>query len=289
MGAPMVERLLGGGHRVVAHNRTHDKIHDIVRKGAEGAFSFSELVAKLPAPRVVWVMVPSGEATESTLEQLATVLSPGDLIVDGGNSRHTDSRRRGERLRQKGLCFVDAGTSGGVWGLKNGYCLMVGGATADVDRLAPVLTTLAPPDGWLHAGPVGAGHFVKMVHNGIEYALMQGYAEGFELMRASPYGLNLGKVAHLWNQGSVVRSWLLELAERALAKDPQLDTLQDYVEDSGEGRWTVDQAVESGVPIPTIALSLFARFSSRQPESFAGKMLAALRREFGGHAVQPKK
>jgi 6-phosphogluconate dehydrogenase len=215
-------------------------------------------------------------------------LAAGDLVIDGGNSRHSDSRRRAASLGARGLGFVDSGTSGGVWGLQNGYCLMVGGTPADIARLAPIFTTLAPPEGWLHCGPAGAGHFVKMVHNGIEYAMMQGYAEGFEILRASPYALDLGRISGLWNRGSVVRSWLLELAERAFAKDKDLSGLMDFVQDSGEGRWTVEQAIETGVPAPTIALSLFARFSSQQTESFAGKVLAALRQEFGGHPVKSK-
>jgi 6-phosphogluconate dehydrogenase len=288
MGANMVERLLRGKHRVVAFNRTPEKTKEIVKKGAEGAFSLPELVGKLSAPRVVWVMVPAGEPVQSMIDELSRLLSPGDIIVDGGNSRYTDSVRRAADLKARGFGFLDAGTSGGIWGLEVGYCLMVGGEKDDFKRLEPALTTLAPPNGHLHCGPAGAGHFVKMVHNGIEYGLMQAYAEGFEIMKASPFKLDLVKVARLWNQGSVVRSWLLELAERALKKDPELASIGAYVEDSGEGRWTVQQAIDTNVPAPVITYSLFARFISRQTESFAAKVLAALRNEFGGHAVKKK-
>jgi 6-phosphogluconate dehydrogenase len=287
MGANMVERLLRGGHRVVVFNRSPDKTRAVMEKGAEGAFTLAELVGKLKAPRAVWCMVPSGQTTETVVEELASHLSTGDLVIDGGNSRYTDSIRRGDHLSKMGLHFMDAGTSGGIWGLENGYCLMVGGSPTDFARLDPVLKTLAPnAEGYLHAGPVGAGHFTKMIHNGIEYALMQGYAEGFELLKTAPFPLDLGKIAHLWNQSSVVRSWLLELAERAFQKDPALAGIKGFVEDSGEGRWTVEQAIQSAVPVPTIALALFARFTSRQEDSFSAKVLAALRNEFGGHAVK---
>ncbi len=288
MGGNMVERLLRGGHSVVAYNRSPDKTRAIVEKGAQGANSLVELVGQLKSPRAVWVMVPSGDATENMILELGNLLSPEDLVIDGGNSRYTDSMRRGKQLAEKGIHFMDAGTSGGIWGLEKGYCMMVGGTPSDFSRLEPALKTLAPnAEGYLHAGPVGAGHFTKMIHNGIEYALMQGYAEGFELLKAAPFPLDLGKISHLWNQSSVVRSWLLELAERAFEKDPKLSGITGYVEDSGEGRWTVEQAIQSGVAAPTIALSLFARFSSRQPDSFSNKVLAALRNEFGGHAVKP--
>ena len=287
MGANMVERLLRGGHRVVAYNRSPDKTRAIVEKGAQGAYRLEELVSKLKSPRVVWLMVPSGDATENLVAEISGLLSEGDLVVDGGNSRYSDSMRRGAQLAQKGIHFMDAGTSGGIWGLEKGYCMMVGGSEDDFRRLEPALKTLAPnPDGYLHAGPVGAGHFTKMIHNGIEYALMQGYAEGFELLKAAPFPLDLGKISHLWNQSSVVRSWLLELAERAFQKNPGLAGIKGFVEDSGEGRWTVEQAIDTSVPAPTIALALFERFRSRQSDSFAGKVLAALRNEFGGHAVQ---
>ncbi len=288
MGGNMVERLLREKHRVVAFNRTPDKVQDAVKKGAEGASSLQDLVSKLKAPRTVWVMVPSGEPTEGTIQQLSTLLSPGDLVVDGGNSKYTDSIRRAEFLKAKKIHFMDAGTSGGIWGLKVGYCMMVGGDKEDFQRLEPALKTLAPnAEGYLHCGPVGSGHFVKMVHNGIEYGMMQAYAEGFEIMKASPFKLNnMAEISHLWNQGSVVRSWLLELAESAFMKDPGLDSIKGYVEDSGEGRWTVEQAIETSVPAPVITASLFARFASRLPDSFGNKVLAALRNEFGGHAVK---
>jgi 6-phosphogluconate dehydrogenase len=287
MGANMVERLLRGGHRVVAYNRTPEKVKAVVQKGAQGATSLAHLVDQLQSPRSIWVMVPSGDPTDSVINELAPLLSRGDLIIDGGNSRYTDSVRRGANLIEKGLLFMDAGTSGGIWGLEKGYCLMVGGTPQSFEQIKPALQTLAPnADGYLHAGPIGAGHFTKMVHNGIEYALMQGYAEGFDLLRAAPFPLDLGKIAHLWNQASVVRSWLLELAENAFQKDPTLSGIKGYVDDSGEGRWTVEQAIQTAVPVPTIALALFARFASRQPDAFSAKVLAALRNEFGGHAVK---
>lgn len=289
MGANMVERLLGGKHRVVVYNRSADKTREIVRKGAVGAFSLQEFVSHLAAPRVAWIMLPAGDVVQKMLDDLVPLLGPGDMIVDGGNSHYTDSIKRFEQLKGKDIRFMDAGTSGGIWGLQVGYCLMLGGEKEDFRRLEPALLTLAPGrDGYLHCGPAGSGHFVKMVHNGIEYGLMQAYAEGFEILKAAPFPLDLHKVSHLWNQGSVVRSWLLELAERAFGKDPDLSSLKDYVEDSGEGRWMVQQAIDAGVPAPVITFSLFARFLSRQPESFAAKVLAALRGEFGGHPVQKK-
>jgi len=286
MGGNMVTRLARGGHRVVAWDRSADAAKHARDNGADLAASLAELPKALTPPRAVWVMVPAGEPTESTIQALAGVLERGDTIVDGGNTKWKDDIRRGKELATRGLHYVDAGTSGGVWGLQNGYCLMVGGDKAPVDRLAPVFTTLAPPDGWLHVGGIGAGHYVKMIHNGIEYAMMQGYAEGFELMSASEYGLDLPKIAQLWNQGSVVRSWLLELTAAALAADPKLEGLKPYVEDSGEGRWTVEDAIEKSVPAPTITASLFARFRSRRDNSFADRLLAALRNQFGGHAIR---
>jgi len=286
MGGNMVTRLARGGHRIVAWDPAADAATRAKDNGAEVASSLAELPRALKPPRAVWVMVPAGEATESTIQTLAATLERGDTIVDGGNTKWKDDIRRGRELATRGLQYVDAGTSGGIWGLQNGYCLMVGGEKAAVDRLAPVLTTLAPPDGWLHVGGIGAGHYVKMIHNGIEYAMMQGYAEGFELMSASDYGLDLPKIAKLWNQGSVVRSWLLELTADALAADPKLDGLKAYVEDSGEGRWTVEDAVEKSVPAPTITAALFARFRSRRDNSFADRLLAALRNQFGGHAIR---
>jgi 6-phosphogluconate dehydrogenase len=286
MGGNMVTRLQRGGHSIVAYDPAEAARAAAEKSGARGVTSLRDLVAALTVPRAVWVMVPAGAPTESTITELAGLLSSGDIIIDGGNSKWTDDQRRGETLRGRGIKYVDAGTSGGIWGLENGYCMMVGGDKDVVAHLTPIFTTLAPPDGFLHTGGVGSGHYVKMVHNGIEYAMMQAYAEGFELMSESEYGLDLPRIAHLWNQGSVVRSWLLELAASALAQDPKLATLKPYVEDSGEGRWTVEDAVNKAVPTPTITAALFARFRSRRDNSFADRMLAALRNAFGGHAVR---
>ena len=286
MGGSMVTRLLRDGHEVVAYDRSAEAVRGAATGGARGADSLEALVRALAPPRHVWLMVPAGEPTEATIQALAPLLARGDTLVDGGNTRWTDDVRRARELAGRGLDYVDVGTSGGLWGLANGYCLMVGGARAAVERLAPVFTTLAPPDGWLHVGGSGSGHYVKMVHNGIEYAMMQAYAEGFELMSASEYGLDLPGVAHLWNQGSVIRSWLLELTADALRADPTLAGLKPWVEDSGEGRWTVEDAVEKAVPAPTITAALFARFRSRRENSFADRLLAALRQAFGGHAVR---
>jgi 6-phosphogluconate dehydrogenase len=286
MGGNMVTRLVQGGHRVVAYDRSAGAAALAKASGAEVVGSLDELPRALRAPRAVWIMVPAGDPTESTIQTLAGLLAREDIIVDGGNTRWKDDVRRGRELAARGVHYVDAGTSGGIWGLQNGYCLMVGGEAAAVARLAPVFTTLAPPNGWLHVGGVGAGHYVKMIHNGIEYGMMQAYAEGFELMAASDYRLDLPAIATLWNQGSVVRSWLLELAADALQADPTLAHLKPYVEDSGEGRWTVEDAVEKAVPAPVITAALFARFRSRRDNSFADRLLAALRNQFGGHAVR---
>jgi 6-phosphogluconate dehydrogenase len=287
MGANMVRRLLKGGHRVVAWNRTAEKTREIVSEGAEGAYSIQELVEKLQTPRIVWTMVPSGQATDDMINEVTPLLSKGDIIIDGGNSNFHDSIRRSKDLTAKGFQFMDAGTSGGIWGLKVGYCLMVGGEQATFDHVEPLLKTLAPPDGYLLCGPAGAGHFVKMVHNGIEYGMLQAYGEGFEILHAArEYNLDLHAISHLWNQGSVVRSWLLELAEDAFQRDNQLAAIEGYVADSGEGRWTVQQAIDTDVPAPVITLSLLERFRSRQDESFTAKVIAALRNEFGGHAVK---
>ena len=286
MGASMVARLLGGGHEVVAYDRSEDAVTAAVERGAEAAGSLEDLVAALEAPRRIWILVPSGEATDATLDALAELCADGDLLVDGGNSNFHASRRRAAALAERGVRFCDVGVSGGVWGLELGYCMMAGGDTGDVAALAPALDTLAPPDGWAHVGPAGAGHYVKMVHNGIEYGMLQAYGEGFEILAASEYELDLGQVAHLWNQGSVVRSWLLELAERAFDRDASLDHVSGYVEDSGEGRWTIAEAIERDVPAPVLTLSLLARLASRQEESFSAKVIAALRQEFGGHPVR---
>jgi len=287
MGMNMVRRLLKGGHKVVAYNRTPDKTREIVREGAKGAYSLEELVNALKRPRVVWLMLPAGKATDEHIENLRPLLSRGDILVEGGNSFYKDDLRHARELRPLGIHYMDAGVSGGIWGLKIGYCLMIGGERKIFRYLEPIFKTLAPNDGYLYCGKTGAGHFVKMTHNGIEYGMMSAYGEGFELLQASPYGknLDLSRVAHLWNQGSVVRSWLLELAEEALKKDRNLSSIKGYVEDSGEGRWTVQQAVDMAVPVPVISASLFQRFRSRQSDSFSDKILAGLRQQFGGHAV----
>jgi len=286
MGANMVRRLLRDGHEIVAYNRTAEKTKEIAGEGAEAAFSIEELVGKLQPPRTAWIMVPAGDATEAQIEELLQHLEPGDTIVDGGNTNFHDDQRRHPLLKEKGIGYVDAGVSGGIWGLANGFCLMVGGEPEAVKALEPVFLSLAPEDGYMHVGGPGAGHYVKMVHNGIEYGLMQAYAEGFEIMHASDYGLDLGGISKLWNHGSVVRSWLLELAERALEKDQDLEQLKGWVADSGEGRWTVQEAIDRDVPAPIITLSLQTRFRSRQDDSYGAKVLAALRNEFGGHAVK---
>jgi 6-phosphogluconate dehydrogenase len=286
MGANMAERLVLGGHRIISYDRSPEAIQRVVDKGAVGSRSLADFVQQLSQPRAAWLMVPSGDPVDQTIEQLLPQLAKGDVIIDGGNSYYKDSIRRAEKLKQQGIYFVDAGTSGGIWGLKVGYCMMLGGEKEIVERLDPIFKTLAPKDGYLHVGPSGAGHFVKMIHNGIEYGMLQAYGEGFELLKASRFDLDLDKIAHLWNQGSVVRSWLLELAESAFNKDPKLASIKGYVEDSGEGRWTVLEAVERDVPASVLALSLFARFAARQEDSFSAKVIAALRNEFGGHAVK---
>ncbi len=289
MGMNMVTRLVRGGHQVVVWNRTQEKVKDAVKEGATGAATLEELVKKLTAPRAVWLMVPAGKTTDDMLEKVLPYLAKGDIVVDGGNANYKDSQRRGAALAEKGIRFMDAGTSGGVWGLKVGYCLMVGGEESTFTHMESALKTLAPENGYLHCGPVGAGHFVKMVHNGIEYGMMQAMGEGFEILHASPFKYDMAAIARLWNQGSVVRSWLMELMELAFKQDPQLASLRGYVEDSGEGRWTVQQAVDTNVPAPVITLSLLARLRSRQDESFSAKVLAALRWQFGAHPVKMNK
>jgi len=286
MGMNMGRRWLGGGHQVVAYNHHYAKAEELGKEGAAPAKTLADLVQSLKAPRIVWLMLPAGEVTDQHIQELSGLLSPGDTIVDGGNNYYKEDIRHAAELQKKKIAFIDAGVSGGIWGLKLGYCTMVGGDAASVRHLAPLLDTLAPKDGWLHCGGVGGGHFVKMVHNGIEYGMMQAYAEGFEILQASPYKPDSKKVAHLWNQGSVVRSWLLELAEEAFSKDPQLSKVAGYVEDSGEGRWTIQQAIDMGVAAPVITASLYQRFVSRQEDPFSFRLLAALRNEFGGHAVQ---
>ena len=289
MGANMTQRLLRGGHRVVVYDLNESAIAAAESEGAEGAHSFSEVAAKLTPPRAVWLMVPSGAATEQTLVDVADALAPGDTIIDGGNSNYKDSLRRAALLRERGLHFVDSGTSGGIWGLAEGYSLMIGGDAEVVERLRPIFATLAPgPEtGWGRMGPAGSGHFVKMVHNGIEYGLMQAYAEGFDLLQAKrEFDLDLHQIAEVWRHGSVVRSWLLDLTANALAEDQKLSDLQPWVADSGEGRWTVNESIDLDVPAPVIALSLMMRFSSRQENSYAARLLAAMRHQFGGHAVR---
>ena len=288
MGGNMVERLIDGGHRVAAFDRNPEAVDHIATLGATPCKTPESLVESLTPPRVVWVMVPSGEPTESTITLLLELLSQGDIIVDGGNSNFRDSMRRAKITAQHGVKFCDPGTSGAVWGLKNGYCLMVGGPDDAVKYVEPVFKTLAPPDGYLHTGPVGSGHFVKMVHNGIEYGMLAAYGEGFEVMKQSEFPLDLPAISELWNHGSVVRSWLLELLSDAYSKNPDFKNIRGYVEDSGEGRWTVMEAINENVPSPVITLSLLSRIASRQEESYSAKVIAALRNEFGGHAIKPE-
>ena len=287
MGGNMATRLVLGGHRVVASNRSRGPVDAAVQHGAIAAYSIEELVSELKAPRVLWSMVPAGAVTDEALEAFATYAGPGDVFVDGGNSNFHDSQRRAQTYTARGFRYLDIGVSGGIWGLKLGYCMMVGGDAEAVAIVKPLLDTLAPPNGWAHFGKSGAGHFTKMVHNGIEYGMMQAYGEGFELLHASEFQLDLQKVAQVWNQGSVVRSWLLELAERAFAAEgSDLEHIKGYVADSGEGRWTIKEAIDHNVPMTILAHSLFARFTSRQEDSYAMKVAAALRNQFGGHEVK---
>ena len=287
MGGNMVQRLLQGGeHQVVVYDRNADAAAAVSQFGARPAASLETLMGLLKPPRVVWMMVPSGDPVDQTLNALMALGTPGDIFIDGGNSYFKDSVRRAETTESRGFHFMDVGTSGGIWGLQVGYCMMIGGRKEDFQRVEPIFKTLAPENGYGYMGASGAGHYVKMVHNGVEYAMMQAYAEGFEIMHTSPFNLDNEQIARLWNQGSVVRSWLLELAESAFQKDPQLSKIKGYVEDTGEGRWTVLTAIEQDVPATAIAHSLFARFGSRQDDSFGNRLLAALRNEFGGHAVR---
>jgi 6-phosphogluconate dehydrogenase len=289
MGANMARRLHAAGHHVVTWNRSVDKMEAIRAEGLDGAASPEEAVAKLSQPRIVWLMVPAGDATEATMEEFAALLQPGDTIVDGGNANFKDSRRRHALLAERGIHFIDAGISGGVWGLVNGYGTMVGGDREAVAPLEPIFRALAPEGGYVHCGPPGSGHYTKMVHNGIEYGLMQAYAEGFEILHASEYPIDLEAVARAWQHGTVIRSWLLELAGNAFeAHGPELADVRGWVADSGEGRWTVQEAMDHDVPAPIITLSLLTRFRSRQDESFGDQVLAALREQFGGHAIKER-
>lgn len=288
MGFNMVHRLLNNHHEVVVYNRSTGSIKEIEKLGAVGANSLQDLAGKLPGRKVVWMMVPAGKPVDDNLDSLLALLGKNDIIIDGGNSYWRETQLRAEKAADKDIHFLDCGTSGGVWGLQNGYCLMYGGVKEAADYVEPVFKSLAPEKGYVYCGPSGTGHMVKMVHNGIEYGMMQSYAEGFEILEKAPYNLDLTKIADAWQYGSVVRSWLLELAVNALKEDPKLEQLKDFVQDSGEGRWTVQTAMDFDVPAHVITASLFTRFQSRQKESFAMKMLAALRNQFGGHAVKTK-
>ncbi|NDJ62607.1 MAG: decarboxylating 6-phosphogluconate dehydrogenase [Chloroflexi bacterium] len=291
MGANMNLRLLRGGHQMVVFNRSPGPVQAAAAAGAIPSESVEDLVSKLATPRAVWVMVPAGEPTESTVLKLMDLLDADDVIIDGGNTNYKDTVRRAEMVRERGLHFIDVGTSGGVWGLREGYSLMIGGDAAVVERLRPIFETLAPaPDlGWGYMGPSGAGHFVKMVHNGVEYGMMQAYAEGFNIMKAkTELELDVQRIAEVWRHGSVVRSWLLDLTAAALAEDPELNSVSPWVADSGEGRWTVNESIDLDVPAPVISLSLMMRFVSRQDNSYAAKLLAAMRNQFGGHAIKTK-
>ncbi len=285
MGMNMVFRLLEGGHEVIVFNRTLSKEEIAVNKGAIGSKSIEEFASKLPFPKIAWLMVPSGQPTDDMLNEVLKYLQKGDIVIDGGNSYFKDSVRRAKLCSEKEIKFMDCGTSGGIWGLKNGYCSMIGGDDETFKYCEPIFKTLAPENGYLHIGHHGSGHFVKMVHNAIEYGMMEAYAEGFEIMKTADFDINLEKVSGLWNHASVVRSWLLELAHNALKEDPELSNLKPIVDDSGEGRWTLKEAIDKAVPAPVLADSVFMRFRSRQENSFAARMLAALRHQFGGHPI----
>ncbi|HNS60522.1 MAG TPA: decarboxylating 6-phosphogluconate dehydrogenase [Anaerolineales bacterium] len=289
MGLNMTTRLIGGGHRVVGYDRTAANVEAAKKVGADGANSLKEAVSKLKAPRVVWTMIPAGKPTDDTIQELSKLLSKGDVVIDGGNSNYKDSIRHAALLEAKGIEFIDSGTSGGVWGLKEGYSLMVGGKPEVVEKMRPIFETLAPAadKGWGRVGPHGAGHFVKMVHNGIEYGIMQAYAEGFSVMKAKEeFGLDLAQISHIWQYGSVVRSWLLDLAARALDEDADLSEIKPWVADSGEGRWTVFESIDLNVPAPVLTLALQMRLASRDEENYTARMLSALRNQFGGHAIK---
>src|SRR6202171_211561 len=286
MGSGMTLRLLQGGHQVMVYDRVPEAGAALAAKGAGARPSLKDLGRKRKAPRVMWLMIPAGPPVDDTIQRLSGTLSPGDVIIDGGNSNYKDSIRRAEALRSQQIEFLDVGVSGGIWGLKVGFNLMIGGNQAVFKQVEPIFQTLAPPDGYAYVGPSGAGHYAKMVHNGIEYSMLQGYAEGFEILKAAPFGFDLQQLAKLWNHGSVIRSWLLELAQTAFERDPQLSRIRGYVDDSGEGRWTLQDAIDHAVPAPALAMSLFMRFRSRQDDSFSDKVIAALRNEFGGDPVK---
>ncbi|GAU09223.1 phosphogluconate dehydrogenase (NAD(+)-dependent, decarboxylating) [Desulfoplanes formicivorans] len=289
MGMNIAGRLLGAGHRVVAWNRTHSKVEEIVTQGAIPCERLVDLKTLLPVPRIVWIMLPAGNPTEQIVNSLAEILEPGDMIIDGGNTNYQDDLRRSRSLNTQQIAYVDIGVSGGIWGRKLGFCLMVGGNPSDFETLMPILDDLAAQDGYMFCGDHGAGHFVKMIHNGIEYGMMQAYAEGFNLLEHSPYGptLDYQALSHLWNQGSVIRSWLLELAEQGFADDPKLTKVRAFVQDSGEGKWAIQHALASSTPAPVLTMALMERFRSREENSFADRLLATLRNRFGGHAVFP--
>ena len=287
MGGNMSERLMKGGHEMIVFDRSPEAIAKYAAMGAASSTGAADAASKMKSPRIVWIMVPAGKPVDETIAALAGVLGKGDVIIDGGNSNFHDSMRRAAELKPKGIEFIDCGTSGGIWGLANGYCLMIGASDAAFKLCEPIFKTLAPENGYAHVGPPGSGHYVKMIHNGVEYGMLQAYAEGYEILHASrDFKLDLHQIASVWNHGSVVRSWINELAEEAFKRDANLDALKGYVEDSGEGRWTVQEAIDLDVPAPVITLSLLARLASRQPDSFSAKVIAALRNEFGGHAVK---
>lgn len=291
MGANIARRLYKGGHRVFAYNRTQEKTKEIEKEGIIGIYSLEDIAKVLAPPRIAWVMLPAGNPTEEMLDKLSLILSPGDIIIDGANSNYKDTIRRAEILKEKGFRFVDVGTSGGIWGLTQGYSLMIGGDRETVEYLRPIFETLAPSPttGWGHVGPNGAGHFVKMVHNGIEYGMMEALAEGFEILKnKKEFNLDLAQISQIWRFGSVIRSWLLDLTAMALQEDQELKDVEDYVPDSGEGRWTVMESIELGVPAPVISISLMNRFYSQQEESFSAKLLSAMRNKFGGHEIKKK-
>ncbi|MFA6473216.1 MAG: decarboxylating 6-phosphogluconate dehydrogenase [Candidatus Latescibacterota bacterium] len=291
MGMSITERLLSGKHEVVVFDILRPNVFQMESGGATGAESIEDLVGKLVPPRIIWLMLPCGDPVETTIESLSDMLSPEDIIIDGGNTCYKDDLHRAEDMKKKGIRYIDAGVSGGIWGVRDGFCIMLGGDSEDINHIAPILKTLAVKDGYAYCGPTGAGHFVKMIHNGIEYALMEAYGEGFELLKASPYHeyYKLDEIARLWNSGSVIRSWLLSLVESALLNDPDLDSIKGFVNDTGMGRWTVEEAVRLGVSAPIIAASLFKRFQSGQEDVFSNKVIAGLRKEFGGHQVKYKK